>query len=72
MRARASSTLAVLALAAALAGSALPARAQVRLDNWLFYPDKQWELSAGGAVPIVDDDQSYRWLVQTRLRYFFP
>lgn len=32
---------------------------------------KQWELSVGGAVPIVDDDQSYRWLVQTRLRYFF-
>jgi len=33
---------------------------------------KQWEFSFGGAVPIVDDDKSYRWLVQTRLRYFFP
>src|SRR5678815_4203463 len=39
MRAAASTSVAALSLAAALAGAAPPATAQVRLDNWLYYQD---------------------------------
>ena len=34
--------------------------------------DKQWEYSIGGAAPIVNDDKSYRWLLQGRLTYYLP
>jgi hypothetical protein len=33
--------------------------------------NKQWEYSFGGAKAVKDDDQSYRWLLQGRLRYYF-
>ena len=32
---------------------------------------KPWEVSLGGAVPVNDDDRSYRWLVQGRLSRYF-
>ena len=32
---------------------------------------KEWEYSVGGAYALVDDDRSYRWLLQGRLTYFF-
>jgi hypothetical protein len=51
-----------------------------RTDQW-FVPiefmvtnrvNKQWEYSVGGAYNLdVDDDRSYRWLVQGRLTYYF-
>ena len=31
---------------------------------------KQWEYSVGGAAPMVDDDKSYRWVLQGRLRLY--
>lgn len=32
---------------------------------------KSFEYGVGGAVPIVNDDRSYRWLVQARLTFYF-
>jgi hypothetical protein len=32
---------------------------------------KSFEFGVGGAVPIVDDDRAYRWLVQARLTFYF-
>lgn len=33
--------------------------------------DKGLEYSFGGAAPIVNDDKSYRWLLQGRVTFFF-
>lgn len=33
--------------------------------------NKSFEFGVGGAVPIVDDDRFYRWLVQARLTFYF-
>jgi hypothetical protein len=52
----------------ASAAPATGARADANISKRL---SKQWEYSVGAAVPIVDDDKSYRWLVQDRLRTFF-
>ena len=32
---------------------------------------KSFEYGVGGAVPILDDDRAYRWLVQARLTFYF-
>lgn len=32
---------------------------------------KSWEYSFGGAYALVEDDRSYRWLFQGRLRYYY-
>jgi hypothetical protein len=32
---------------------------------------KTWAYAFGGAYAIVDDDQSYRWLIQARITFFF-
>ncbi len=32
---------------------------------------KQWEWSFGGSWAVNDQDQSYKWLLQGRLRYYF-
>jgi hypothetical protein len=32
---------------------------------------KQWEYSFGGSWAVNDADQSYKWLLQGRLRYYF-
>jgi hypothetical protein len=34
-------------------------------------PSKTWAWAFGGAYAIVDDDQSYRWLLQGRITFFF-
>jgi hypothetical protein len=52
----------------------------LRSDKW-FVPleamftkrlSKEWEYSIGGAAPIVNDDRSYRWLLQGRVTYYLP
>jgi hypothetical protein len=32
---------------------------------------KSWSYAFGGAYALVDDDKSYRWLVQARLSFYF-
>lgn len=33
--------------------------------------NKRFEFGVGGAVPIIDDDRAYRWLLQARLTFYF-
>jgi hypothetical protein len=32
---------------------------------------KSWEYSVGGAYALVEDDRSYRWLLQGRLTFYY-
>jgi len=32
---------------------------------------KSWDYALGGAYALVDDDKSYRWLLQARFRFFY-